>query len=60
VDDDMGKGPPELKSGEGKMTHGSRGKVALENDIMREGSTLAKHRAAEKEGIFQASLIRAH
>jgi hypothetical protein len=47
----MGKGPPGLKSGEGQMTHGNRGKVAPEDDITGEGPTLVKHRAAEKDGI---------
>jgi hypothetical protein len=55
----MGKGPPGLKSGEGQMTHGSRGKVAPEDDITGEGPTLVKHRAAEEDGITRASLIRA-
>jgi hypothetical protein len=54
-----GKGPPDQRVEEGWMTHGSRGKVALENDITGEGPTLAKHRAAEKDGIVQAPLIRA-
>jgi hypothetical protein len=39
------------------MTAG--GKAVLEDDMMGEGPTLAKHRAAEKEGIVQATLIRA-
>jgi hypothetical protein len=38
----------------------SKGKVALENDIMGEGPMLAKQETAEKDGIFQAPLIRAH
>jgi hypothetical protein len=33
--------------------------VAQEDDIMGEGPTLVKHRAAEKDGIERASLIRA-
>jgi len=57
VDDETGKGPPGRKSGGGQMTHGSRGKAVLEDDMMGEGPTLAKHRAAEKDGIVQASLI---
>jgi hypothetical protein len=36
---------------EGWMTHGSRGKVALEDDMTGEGPTLVKHRAAEKDGM---------
>jgi hypothetical protein len=53
----MGKGPPGLKSGGGQMTHGTRGKVVLEDDMTGEGPTLAKHRAAEKDGIARAPLI---
>jgi hypothetical protein len=41
------------------MTHGSRRKVVLEDDMTGEGPTQAKHRAAEKDGIVQAPLIRA-
>jgi hypothetical protein len=41
------------------MTHDNKGKVALENDITGEGTTLAKQEAAEKDGIVQAPLIRA-
>jgi hypothetical protein len=55
----MGKGPPGLKSGEGQMTHGNRGKVAPKDDITGEGPTLVKHRAAEEDGIMRAPLIRA-
>jgi hypothetical protein len=33
------------------VTHGSRRKVVLEDDKMGEGPTLAKHRAAEKDGV---------
>jgi hypothetical protein len=59
VDDETGKGPPGRKSGGGQMTHGSGGKAVLEDDMTGEGPTLAKHRAAEKDGIVQAPLIRA-
>jgi hypothetical protein len=41
------------------VTHDSRRKVVLEDDKTREGTTLDKHRAAEKDGVVQASLIRA-
>jgi hypothetical protein len=41
------------------MTHGSRGKAVLEDDMMGEGPTQAKHRAAKNDGITRASLIRA-
>jgi hypothetical protein len=47
----MGKGPPGLKSGEGQMTLGSRGKVAPKDDMMGEGPTLVKPGAAEEDGI---------
>jgi hypothetical protein len=33
VNDEMGKGPPGLKSGDGQMTHGNRGEAAQEDDI---------------------------
>jgi hypothetical protein len=32
------------------MTHGSRGKVVLEDDMTGEGPTLAKHGVAENDG----------
>jgi hypothetical protein len=35
------------------MTHGSRGKVVLEDDMMGEGPTLAKHRVAENDGMHE-------
>jgi hypothetical protein len=41
------------------MTHGNRGEAAQEDDITGEGPTLVKHRAAEKDGIARAPLIRA-
>jgi hypothetical protein len=55
----MMNGTTGLKSGERQMTHGNRGKVALEDDITGEGPTLVKPRAAEKDGIVRAPLIRA-
>jgi hypothetical protein len=39
------------------MTHGSRGKEALEDVMTGEGPMLAKHGAAEKDGIVQVPLI---
>jgi hypothetical protein len=39
------------------MTHGSRGKVAPEDDIMGEGPMLVKHRVAEENGITRVPLI---
>jgi hypothetical protein len=33
----MGKGPPGLKSGEGQMTHGNRGKVGRSEDDITGG-----------------------
>jgi hypothetical protein len=36
------------------------GEVVLEDDMMGEGPTLAKHREAEKDRIVQAPLIWAH
>jgi hypothetical protein len=36
------------------MTHGSRRKVVLEDDMMGEGPTQAKHRAAENDGMPSA------
>jgi hypothetical protein len=59
VDDEKEGGPHGPKRGGGWMTHGSRRKVVLEDDMMGEGPTQAKHRAAEKDGIVQAPLIRA-
>jgi hypothetical protein len=44
-------GPRGPKRGGGWMTHGSRRKVALEDDMMGEGPTQAKHRAAENDGM---------
>jgi hypothetical protein len=53
----MGKGPPGLKRGDGHMTHGNRGRVALEDGIMGKGPTLVKHRAVEEDGITRVPLI---
>jgi hypothetical protein len=39
------------KEGGGWMTHGSRRKVVLEDDMTGEGPTLAKHKAAGNDGI---------
>jgi hypothetical protein len=50
VDDETGKGPSGRKSGGGKMTHDSGGKAVLEDDMMGEGPTLAKHRVAGNDG----------
>jgi hypothetical protein len=33
------------------VTHGSRRKVVMEDDMTGEGPTLAKHRATEKDGV---------
>jgi hypothetical protein len=59
VDDEKEGGPCGPKSGGGWVTHGSRGKVGLEDDKMGEGPMLAKHRATGKDGVVQAPLIRA-
>jgi hypothetical protein len=59
MDDEMGKGPCGPKRGGEWVTHGGRRKVALEGDMMGEGPTQAKHRAAEHDGIARAPLIRA-
>ena len=39
------------------MTHGIGGKAVLEDDMMGEGPTLAKHRETEKDAIVQVPLI---
>jgi hypothetical protein len=54
----MEKGPSGRKTMGGYMTHGSRGKAVLEDDMAGEGPMLAKHRATWKDGIAQALLIR--
>jgi hypothetical protein len=59
VDDEKEGGPHGPKSGGRWVTHGSRRKVVLEDDKTGEGTTLDKHRAAEKDGVVQAPLIRA-
>jgi hypothetical protein len=41
------------------MTHDSRGKAVLEDDMTGERPTMTKHRAAENDGIARAPLIRA-
>jgi hypothetical protein len=51
VDDEKEGGPRGPKRGGGWVTHGSRRKVVLEDDMTREGPTQAKHRATENDGI---------
>jgi hypothetical protein len=41
------------------MTHGSRGKEVLEDDMMGERPMMTKNRAAENDGIARAPLIQA-
>jgi hypothetical protein len=50
VDDEKRGGPCRPRSGGGWVTHGSRRKVIMEDDMTEEGPTLAKHREAEKDG----------
>jgi hypothetical protein len=50
VDDEKGGGPRGPKGGGGRVTHGSRRKVVLEDDKTGEGPTLAKHGVAENDG----------
>jgi hypothetical protein len=51
MDDETRKRPYGRVREGGTMTHGSRGKAILEDDMTGEGPTLAKHGVAENDEI---------